>query len=163
MNNSIKIFFLSLITFVFLGTGSEVIGQTKKTNAAFDSAKAIKEITAQIKLYIDALRKSDSTALGNLYTEDARILNNDGPSTIGMENIIHFYGEVIRDSLTGSGFITTGVWGDNDLVVEEGTGYFSLSNGKVVSKGRYLLVWKRENGVLKIFRDTFFSDGKIKN
>ena len=122
---------------------------------------AKKEIQVQIEAYVDALRKYDSIALGNLYTIDARILNHGSPSTIGRAEIIKAYGEMIRDSITGSSFITTGLWGDNNLLVEEGTGYFSLSNGKVVSKGRYLLVWKKDEGQWKIFRDTFFSDGKL--
>lgn len=69
---------------------------------------------------------------------------------------------MIRDSITGSGFVTTGLWGDNNMLIEQGTGYFAHANGKVVSKGRYLLIWKKEDGAWKIFRDTFFSDEKIK-
>lgn len=127
----------------------------------FDLNVAKKEILVKIKAYVDALSKSDSIALGNLYTIDARILNHGSPSTIGRPEIIKTYGEMIRGGITGSSFITTGLWGDNNLLVEEGTGYFSLSNGKVVSKGRYLLVWKKDEGQWKIFRDTFFSDGKL--
>lgn len=56
---------------------------------------------------------------------------------------------MIRGGVTNFPFVTLGVWGtDNDLVVEEGTLTFALSSGTIVAKGRYLLVWKRDNGVL---------------
>ena len=43
---------------------------------------AKKEIQVQIEAYVDALRKYDSIALGNLYTIDARILNHGSPSPV---------------------------------------------------------------------------------
>lgn len=134
---------------------------TALSQEAIEINVAKKKIQMQIEAYVDALGKSDSIALGNLYTIDARILNHGSPSTIGRPEIIKVYGEMIRDGITGSSFNMTGLWGNNNLIVEEGTGYFSLSNGKVVSKGRYLIVWKKEKGQWKIFRDTFFSDGKL--
>src|ERR1700730_313970 len=100
---------------------------SQKENFDIDAAK--KEIQVQIKAYVDALSKSDSIALGNLYTTDARILNHDSPSTVGRTEIIKVYGEMIRDSITGSSFITTGLWGDDNLLFEGGTGYFSHTNG----------------------------------
>ena len=134
---------------------------TALSQEAIEINVAKKKIQMQIEAYVDALGKSDSIALGNLYTIDARILNHGSPSTIGRPEIIKVYGEMIRDGITGSSFNMTGLWGNNNLIVEEGIGYFSLSNGKVVSKGRYLIVWKKEKGQWKIFRDTFFSDGKL--
>lgn len=69
---------------------------------------------------------------------------------------------MIHDSITNPGFVTTGIWGDNNMLIEQGTGYFAHADGKVLSSGRYLLIWKKEDGEWRIFRDTFFSDGKIK-
>jgi len=144
--------------------GSKLAAQSKAGSLVFDSLKAIKEIAAQNLWYSNALARSDSAGVANSYTEDARIINNGSPSTIGRTAIAHFYGQMIRGGITGFGFETTGVWGsDNNLVVEDGTLFFALTNGTVVVRGRYLLVWKREHGVLKIFRDTLAADGKVKN
>jgi hypothetical protein len=41
--------------------------------------------------------------------------------------------------------------GSDEILVEEGTGYFAHSNGTVTSRGRYLLIWKKEDGLWKIF------------
>jgi ketosteroid isomerase-like protein len=128
----------------------------------FDMATANKAIQLQIRAFENDLNKGDSVALGTLYCTDAKIMNNGSPSTVGRADIINAFGEMIRDSITGSAFTTVGVWGSDEILVEEGTGYFAHANGKVVSRGRYLLIWKKEDGKWKIFRDTFFSDGKIK-
>ena len=146
---------ISLITILL----SSMTAFSQKTN--FDLNVAKKEIRLQINAFVDALSKSDSIAIGNLYTIDAKILNHGSPSIIGRRDIIEDYGETIRSGMTVSNFIITGLWGNNNLLVEESTGYFSLTNGKVVLKGIFLVVWKKEEGQWKIFRDTYFSDGKL--
>ena len=146
---------ISLITILL----SSMTAFSQKTN--FDLNVAQKEIQLQINAFVDALSKSDTIAIGNLYTIDAKILNHGSPSIIGRRDIVKDYGETIRSGMTVSNFIITGLWGDNNLLVEESTGYFSLTNGKVVLKGIFLVVWKKEKGQWKIFRDTYFSDGKL--
>ena len=139
----------------------EALAQKTKDKSMFSIPAAEKEIELRLRAYENALKNRDSAAMSNLYAADARYLSHGGPSVIGREAIVKSLVEMMRDSITVSGFTTTGLWGDPELLVEEGTGYFAHVNGKVVSRGRYLLVWKKENGVWKIFRDTFFSDGKI--
>ena len=128
----------------------------------FDSVAAYKAIEVQLRAYENALKNGDITALGKLYCIDAELMNNGSPSTIGRANILKVFAPMIQDSITGSGFVTTGLWGDNNMLIEQGTGYFAHANGKIVSRGRYLLIWKKEDGEWRIFRDTFFSDGEIK-
>ncbi len=52
------------------------------------------------------------------------------------------------------------LWGNDQLLVEDGTGIWSYENGKVAASGRYLLVWKKDEGEWKILRDTWFPDKK---
>lgn len=88
--------------------------------------------------------------------EDAEVI----PSTVGRANITRVFGSMIRDSITGSSFKTTKLWGNDQLLVEDGTGTWSHANGTVVGTGRYLLIWKKDNGKWKILRDTWFPDKK---
>lgn len=98
-----------------------------------------KEIELRLREYENSLQNGDSIALGNMYTVDAEII----PSTVGRKNIIKVFGSMIRDSITGSSFKTTKLWGNDQLLVEDGTGTWSHTNGTVVGSGRYLLVWKK--------------------
>ena len=152
-----------LLTLVLLLAGiyTKALAQNSTGSMKFDSLKAAKDIADGNKLYINALAKGDSTALSNLYTKDARILLDGEPTTSGHAAVLHFYSEMVRNGVTKFNYVTTGVWGsDNNLVLEDGTLTFALASGKIVAKGRYLLVWKNEDGELRIFRDTFFSDPK---
>ncbi len=115
-----------------------------------------KEIELRLREYENHLQNGDSIALGEMYMMDAEII----PSTVGRNNITKVFGSMIRDSITGSSFKTTKLWGNDQLVVEDGTGIWSYTNGKVVGRGRYLLVWKKDDGKWKILRDTWFPEKK---
>jgi hypothetical protein len=52
-------------------------------------------------MFINLLAESDSVGLGNCYTADAKIWNANIPSTTGRADIIHFYGDMIRNGMTG--------------------------------------------------------------
>lgn len=118
-----------------------------------DLANLEKEIELRLREYENLLKNGDSIALGNIYMVDAEII----PSTIGRENIVKSFGRMIRDSVTGS-FQTTDLWGNDDLLVEEGTGVWYQGKGLVVGRGKYLLVWKKDEGKWKILRDTWFPE-----
>lgn len=151
---TIKLIFTLLLVLITLsGCNQKASGEHHQVEQT-DMSILEKEIELRIREYEDNLRKGDSIALGNMYTEDAEII----PSTVGKENIIKVFGGMIRDSITGSSFTTTKLWGNDQLLVEDGTGTWSHANGTVVSRGRYLLVWKKEDGKWKILRDTWFPE-----
>lgn len=132
--------------------------QTKEKvpNVEVGMSSLEKEIESRLREYENHLKNGDSIALGNMYTENAEII----PSTVGRNNIIKAFGGMIRDSITGSSFTTTHLWGNEQLLVEDGTGTWYHTNGTAVGSGRYLLVWKKDDGKWKILRDTWFSDKK---
>ena len=127
----------------------------------FDIEKAKSEITARLRAYEDAMTNGDKVAFGNLYADDAEIFHDGSPSTIGRQNIVEVFEGWVRDSVTGS-YTTTGLWGNEDLLVEQGNGYFAHATGKWKATGKYLLVWKKVDGEWQIFRDTWFSDPEVK-
>ncbi len=113
-----------------------------------------KQIESRLRAYESYLKNGDSISLGEMYMENAEII----PSTVGRTNITNAFGSMIRDSITGSSFKTVALWGNDELLVEEGTGEWSHANGTVVGRGRYLLVWQKHNDEWKILRDTWFPD-----
>ncbi|MGB5317934.1 YybH family protein [Eudoraea sp.] len=150
-----KQFLLLLSVFIFI-SGCKKEDKKNELNTQTDISTLEKEIESRLREYENHLRNEDSVALGNMYMKDAEII----PSTVGKENIIKAFGSMIRDSITGSSFKTTHLWGDNQLLVEDGTGIWFHANGKVVGRGRYLLVWKKDDGNWKILRDTWFPEKK---
>jgi len=149
---------LALIAFLTLTLVN--CNQPKNKTTQFDLEKAKSEITSRLRAYENAMASGDKVAFGNLYAEDAEIFHDGSPSTVGRQNIIKVFEGWVRDSVTGS-YATTGLWGNKDLLVEQGTGYFAHATGKWKATGKYLLVWKKVDGEWKIFRDTWFADPKV--
>ncbi len=144
-----------LVLLVFISS-CEQKTREKEMNSETDLSTLEKEIELRLREYENHLQNGDSISLGDMYMKDAEII----PSIVGRENIIKVFGRSIRDSITGSSFKTTKLWGNDQLLVEDGTGTWSHANGKVVGSGRYLLVWKKDDGKWKILRDTWFPDKK---
>lgn len=124
-------------------------------NAQTDLATLEKEIELRLREYEDYLEKGDSISLGEMYKLNAEII----PSVNGRENIVKVFSGMIKDSIIGK-FETTNLWGNNDLLVEQGKGVWSNKKGENESSGKYLLVWEKEDGTWKILRDTWFPDKK---
>lgn len=138
----------------FTGCNQKVtIKDTETQQAAISTLE--KEIELRLREYENYLKNGDSIALGNMYMDDAEII----PSIVGREHIIRIFSRMIQDSTTGA-FKTTNLWGNDELLVEEGSGVWSHKNGGVLSSGKYLLVWKKDDGKWKILRDTWFPDKK---
>ncbi len=136
-------------------TSIVVSGQAK--NAPFDMTRAEKEIEQRLRDYEDALSNGDAIRLGEMYTIDAEVLHDGKANTVGRENIVKVFVSMIKGGTTVSSFTTTGLWGNEELLVEQGYGYFAPADGSWKSSGDYLLVWKKVDGEWKIFRDTWFS------
>lgn len=155
----IKLTFRSILLLIFLIVSvsitscKQITTENNTQTDQIDLASFEKEIELRLREYENLLQKGDSIALGDMYMVDAQII----PSTIGRENIIKSFGRMIRDSVTGS-FKTTDLWGNDDLLVEEGTGVWYQGKGLVVGRGKYLLVWKKDDGKWKILRDTWFPE-----
>jgi ketosteroid isomerase-like protein len=126
--------------------------QTKKKErpVEVDMSTLKKEIKSRLRDYESHLKNGDSISLGHMYMEDAEII----PSTIGRANITKAFGSMIRDSITGSTFKTPKLWGNEQLLMEDGTGTWYHTNGTEFGSGRDLLVWKKYEGERKILRDT---------
>ena len=158
--NNVKIYnkltYTVFTIFILATSCNQKVDETSNEPKQTDISVLEKEIEMRIREYETNLKNGDSIALGEMYTEDAEII----PSTVGRANIIKVFGGMIRDSITGSSFKTTKLWGNDELLVEDGTGSWSHENGTVVSRGRYLLVWKKEDGKWKILRDTWFPEKK---
>lgn len=152
----IALFFTISIALIAFTSCDQKVAEKNAESEQADLSTLEKEIELRLREYESHLQNGDSIALGDMYMIDAEII----PSTIGRKNIIKVFGSMIRDSITGSSFKTTKLWGNDQLLVEDGTGTWSHTDGTVVGSGRYLLVWKKDDGKWKILRDTWFPDKK---
>ena len=116
-----------------------------------------KEIAANNVLFDQAINTVDSAAMVSLYHSEAKIYPQ------GMNEIMREQMGGMTRMLSGMGIknavlTTSEVIGSGDVVVETGTFQMKGENNAVVDTGKYIVVWKKEDGKWKIYRDMWNSN-----
>jgi len=130
----------------------------KEINPPVDITVARKEIEEVNRNFIDALSKMDSVGLANLYTSDAKFMAPNGPAAEGRNNIQTAFGGLIKSGATKLNLTTSDMWGSEAMMAEEGVFTLASKDGRQLDKGKYIVLWKKEDGKWKLFRDCFNSD-----
>ncbi|MFH4968385.1 DUF4440 domain-containing protein [Gaetbulibacter sp. M240] len=149
------VFLAILVALIFSTSCNQKSTEKNLGTKGTDLSILEKEIELRLREYENYLEAGDSIALGNMYTEDAEVI----PTIVSRENIIKVFSKMIQNGTIGT-FETTHLWGNDELLVEEGKAVWSHKSGGAESSGRYLLVWKKDDREWKILRDTWFPDKK---
>ena len=130
-----------------------------KTNTeTFDLTKAKADIAAGNTNFETYISKGDSVGLAaNCYTIDATLLVPNSPAAKGRKAIESVMSGIIKSGITGAKLTTTEIWGDENTITEEGAFTLSIKDA-VVETGKYLVLWKKEDGKWKLHRDCFNSN-----
>ena len=122
------------------------------TKLKFDLTVAKKEIEAVYKNIIDLFAKHDSVGIANLYTKDAKLMFANVPAVVGRPAIQSVFAAMVNSPVTGVNFETIEVFGTEDLLAEEGKIKIYIKD-KVVAEEKSIVLWKKEDGKWKMFRD----------
>lgn len=152
----LKISGFALMLIIFSSCNNEAAKTETAAGFSLDSAKAA--IAASNKVYGPCFASGDSTAFANCYTSDACIMPTGMPKMCGTQAILGFFNGGRKMGITNIALTTDEVMGGKDAVVE--TGKYEIFVGDKVSaeKGKYVIVWKEENGKWKMHRDIWNSD-----
>lgn len=99
-----------------------------------------------------ALLAGDAVKVADLYTVDAQIVAPGAPIAAGRAAIVEFWKGFIASKPKDLSLTTRSVESAGELTVEDGTVKITGADGSV-STARYLVVWKKEDGSLKLHRD----------
>lgn len=146
-----KLLFSALIATSLFACKSE-------TKAPFDLANAKKEIEAANQEVSNFIAKGDSVGLASCYGTDGALLLNNMPAVKGQANLVKAWGGFINSGIGAIELNTTEVWGDENYITEDGTYVLKAKDGTQLDKGKYLVLWKKENGKWKFHRDISNSD-----
>jgi ketosteroid isomerase-like protein len=129
------------------------------TKSSFDLAKAKSEIEAANREAENFMANGDSVGIASIYSTDGYLMADHQKPIKGKENLIKAWGAFIRNTNVGGLKITTmEVWGDENYLTEEGVFVFKTKSGESFGNGKYLIVWKKENGKWKVHREMNNSD-----
>ncbi|MCX6299678.1 MAG: DUF4440 domain-containing protein [Bacteroidetes bacterium] len=134
-----------------------------ETKPAFDLVNAKKEIEAANKKIAEFIAKGDSVGVADAYGKDGTLMVNNmpsigGPSIGGKDKLTSFWGGFIKLGIGSLTLNTLEVWGDENFITEEGLFEVTLKDGKQADKGKYIVIWKKEDGNWKLHRDMSNTD-----
>lgn len=120
----------------------------------FDLEKARTAIDEENRKFMDDFKKGDSTSLAAHYAADGMVLAPNA-DPVKKEGLAALWGSFIRSGVKDLKISPTDVSGNDEMLTETGMYELYGDNNKMVDKGKYVVVWKNENGSWKIFRDIF--------
>ncbi len=130
----------------------------KESTATVDNATLKKEIEAANIEFAGFIAKGDSVGMANFYTEDAKLMFSNEPAIVGRKNIQTTVHNVLSSGIAKAEFRAIDVWGTSDFVSEEGQSSLFDKAGTQVVTDKYMVLWKKEAGKWKPFRDISNSD-----
>lgn len=116
-----------------------------------DAEKERPVIENLINQYSTCLLEGDSVSIAAMYASDGMMGCQKGPE------ILSSAGSWIRNGIKNDSchvtFKTVTLTADGELLVEKGIGEGKSDKGESKYTFRYLVVWKKEDGVWKLYRD----------
>jgi ketosteroid isomerase-like protein len=133
----------------------------QKNSKSMDQSKGMDDIKAQIdsanKAFSTALGKGDSAAMVELYHPEANIFVPNMEKLTDPKAMGSMTTHMPDMGITEAQLETKELFYGKETVTEVGT--FQMgNNGKVVDKGKYIVVWKKDGNKWKMFRDIWNSD-----
>ncbi|HEX7844249.1 MAG TPA: DUF4440 domain-containing protein [Chitinophagaceae bacterium] len=105
----------------------------------------------------EEVRRGDSAAMAAHYSSDAIVMPSNSDPVKG-NDIVNFWGSVVRMGVKDLKLNITDIYGDGDVYAETGTLELFGADNKSLDKGKYVVVWKKENGNWKMYRDIWNSN-----
>lgn len=120
------------------------------TRAVFDLAAMRKVIEAQNDRFTGAHVAGDGATIDAMFTRDARSYPPGADAAIGLPAIHDLTAEYLKAGVKEFREVTTDFYGNQELLVDAGTYVMVYGADHVVEHGKYLNVWKQEDGAWKI-------------
>lgn len=103
--------------------------------------------------FIDAFNANDAKALSEVYTSNARLFPANSPSVEGREAIKEFWGQVFGMGIARAELNTREAESFGDTAIEEGSYTLYDEQGNTLDDGKYIVIWKKEDGKWHYHKD----------
>jgi ketosteroid isomerase-like protein len=108
--------------------------------------------------YSERFLTNDTTYYNIRYCKDAQVYSPGVPIVTGRDSIISFFYQNGTNKETKIELPVGNFYGTEDLVVEEGTYNFPDGKGGSFDKGKFIALWKQEEGKWKLYREIWNTD-----
>jgi uncharacterized protein (TIGR02246 family) len=118
-------------------TASDVLGEIRSANQNFE------------KNFADRNAK----AMASLYTSDGILLPPGAAMQKGTDAIANFWQMVMDLGIKTAHLETVEAEQEGEIAIEMGRYELGGANGQRLDHGKYIVIWKREDGQLKLHKD----------
>lgn len=129
---------------------------TAKDSTGNDAANVEEFIKNEGAKFSEEVKRGDSNALAAHYASDAIVMPPNSDQVKG-KDIVGIWGGAIRMGVKDMKLNMADISGGGDVYTETGTFEMTGADNKIIDKGNYVTVWKKDNGNWKIYRDIWNS------
>jgi uncharacterized protein (TIGR02246 family) len=112
-------------------------------------------IAAANENFMAAVKKGDAAALAALYTENGQVLPPNSDFVTGKDAIQAFWQAILDMGIKEAKLEIVEVEGHGDTAIEVSKYTLHGEEGQQLDKGKYIVIWKQEEGQWKLHRDIF--------
>ncbi|MGD8727334.1 MAG: SgcJ/EcaC family oxidoreductase [Gemmatimonadales bacterium] len=114
-------------------------------------------IAAVNKTFMECFAEGDAAGIAALYTDDGQVAPPNADVLTGKDAVQGFWQMVIDLGLKNATLTTAELDVLGDTAIEQG--FFQLGDGagNVADRGKFLVVWKQQDGTWKLHRDIWNS------
>lgn len=157
MKKSTNFWTLAAVTLLFVFSITSCNNSTEEaaetvTEPTFNLTTAKAEMVALSIEFMAFVAAGDSVGLANMYAQDAKFMMNGAPAISGRKNIQSALSGIMKSGISRVDLIIIDVWGTENFLAEEGEVSFFVGDTEV-DQGKYIVLWKKEEGKWKMFRD----------
>lgn len=128
-------------------------GMLSTSVACAQNAQIREGIEVTNQQLITALAKGDAAAVAATYTADAQMFPANSDVVSGRAAIQALWGEWIKAGVSKLTLEPVEVEGMGDTAYEVGKYTLPGDDGKLLDAGKYIVIWKRQQGAWKLHRD----------
>ena len=110
-------------------------------------------VDAAYSKFMGAVKSGDGAALAALYTVDGQLLPAQSDAVTGTDAIRAFWQGVFDSGTKGATLTTLELESHGDVAYEVGRYELRGADDVVLDSGKYVVIWKREDGAWKLHRD----------
>ncbi len=119
-----------------------------------DASNAIASVDEK---FVAAFNRGDAAGLASLYTENGQVLPPNSDFITGKTAIQGFWQAVLDMGIKSATIETVELETHGDTAINVGKYTMQGEGGQTLDEGKYLIVWKQEDGQWKMHRDIFNS------
>jgi uncharacterized protein (TIGR02246 family) len=116
------------------------------------------QFEATNQAFLEALERGDPAAMATAYTANGQVLPPNAEAVTGREGLQAFWQAIIGMGIKAGDLVTHELEIHGDTAIEVGA-YTLFGEGRqALDQGKYIVVWKKEDGQWRWHRDIFNSN-----